>query len=154
MSDNNAFIYTTYIRSTPEKVWQALTTPEFQRQYWGGRINVTDLKKGSKWEHVDPDKKGTPFLTGEILECTPPKRLAFTWIDSRLKDEPSRVTYDIDTVHDQVRLTITHDGFSKADYTTRSGISTGWPLVIASLKSLLETGKSIDIMAIKTCAAA
>jgi uncharacterized protein YndB with AHSA1/START domain len=142
------FVYTTYIRSTPEKVWQALTTAEFQRQYWGLAL-ISDWKKGSKWE----SDGGCNHVSGEVLENTPPKRLAYTW--SNFDGEPghSRVTFEIEPMGEVVRLSVVHDKL-KAGSQTLTKISGGWPHVFASLKSLLETGKGFDIARNKESAAA
>ena len=133
-------VYTTYIRSTPKKVWAAITKPEFTRQYWGEMTNVGDWKKGSKWEHHNPE--GEVWITGKVLESAPPKRLVLSWVDpENLKDE-SRVTYAIETVKDAVCLTVTHDQF-KAGSTMPGRVNGGWPRVLSSLKSFLETGKGL-----------
>lgn len=138
------FVYTTYIRSTPEKVWQAITTPEYTRQYWSNE-NISDWKKGSAWKHVDPES-GQTHIVGKVLECVPPTRLVTSWANpSNLADE-SRVTYDISVVGDLVRLDVIHTSLSED---MGNGVSKGWPLVLSSLKSFLETGKPIDIIAIK-----
>jgi uncharacterized protein YndB with AHSA1/START domain len=141
---NNEFTYTTYIKTTPEKVWQAITTPEFTRQYWGNE-NISDWKKGSGWKHVSSDGKDVRIV-GKVLESNPPKRLVVSWTSpSNLEDE-SQVAYDISVVEDGVRLDVVHTNLS-ADM--GRGVSRGWPLVLSSMKSFLETGKAIDIMAVK-----
>lgn len=144
---SNDFIYTTYIRTTPDKVWQAITNPEFTRQFWGGQVNVSDWKKGSKWEHRDAESNALR-LVGEVLESSPPKRLVITWADAENAKNTSRLTYDIEAMHDMVRLTVTHGDFA-AGYNMREQISGGWPLVLSSMKTFLETGKPVDIFAIK-----
>jgi uncharacterized protein YndB with AHSA1/START domain len=144
---SNDYVYTTYIRTTPEKVWQAITNPEFTRQFWGGQVNVSDWKKGSKWEHRDAGSNALR-LTGEVLESKPPKSLVVSWTDPENAKDTSRCTYDIEAVHDMVRLTVTHGNFAPG-YNMREKISGGWPLVLSSMKSFLETGKAVDIFAIK-----
>ena len=74
-------VYTTYIRTTPEKLWNAITNPEFARQYWGGNENVSDWKPGSKWAHVTGDEERTVRVVGQVVESVPPKRLVLTWAD-------------------------------------------------------------------------
>src|SRR5437762_11865495 len=74
-------VYTTFIRTTPKKLWAAITKPEFTRQYWAGVENVSDWKKGSKWEHIGGDKQREVWITGKVLESTPPKRLVLSWAD-------------------------------------------------------------------------
>jgi uncharacterized protein YndB with AHSA1/START domain len=135
-------VYTTFIRSTPKKTWDAISNPKFTRQYWAGMANVSDWKKGSKWEHLNPENE--VWITGEVVECTPPKRLVLTWADpDNLKDQ-SRVTFEIEKVEDSVCLTVTHDQF-KAGSTMVGKVSKGWPRVLSSMKSFLETGKGLNV---------
>jgi len=147
------FVYTTYITSTPQKVWDAITTPEFARQYWG-HVNVSDWKVGSKWDMVKAD--GGIQMTGEVLESRPPSRLVMSWVSpENVADtsEHSRVTFDIQPIADVVMLIVTHDRL-KAGSEMAKGISKGWPLVLSGLKSFLETGKATDILAIKNASCA
>ncbi|HEY4126016.1 MAG TPA: SRPBCC domain-containing protein, partial [Rhizomicrobium sp.] len=102
------FVYVTYIYTTPQKVWDAITKPEFARQYWM-HYNVSDWKKGSHWEHQNGDS-GKIMIDGTVLESDPPRRLVTTWTRPDKSQEPSRVTYDI-AEYDTglVCLTVTHD---------------------------------------------
>ena len=137
-------VYTTFIRSTPKKTWDAISNPKFTRQYWAGMANVSDWKKGSKWEHLSPEDE--VWVTGEVVECTPPKRLVLTWADpDNLKDK-SRLTFEIEKVGDSVCLTVTHDQF-QAGSTMAGKVSSGWPRVLSSMKSFLETGKGLNVFA-------
>jgi uncharacterized protein YndB with AHSA1/START domain len=137
-------VYTTYIRSTPKEVWTAITNPEFTRRYWGGMTNVSDWKKGSGWQHLNPEKE--VWLTGKVMESKAPKRLVLSWADpERLKDV-SRVTFEIEAIEDMVCLVVTHDKL-KAGSKMHKGVSWGWPRVLGSLKSYLETGKGLNIFA-------
>ncbi|MDX1921825.1 MAG: SRPBCC family protein [Alphaproteobacteria bacterium] len=139
-------IYTTYIRSTEQKVWDAITNPEFTRQYWGHE-NVSDWKIGSKWGHVaNDDPTRTPKIIGKVLECNPPRRLVTSWASPNNLADESKVTYEIQQVEDMVRLIVTHNEF-KAGSTMANGVSKGWPRVLSSMKSYLETGKGLNVFA-------
>ncbi|MEB3370868.1 ArsR/SmtB family transcription factor [Saccharopolyspora mangrovi] len=150
------FVYQTHIRTTPEKLWQALTDPEFTRRYWGVSLR-SDWKPGSPitWEEhgsTDPEQV--------VLESDPPHRLAYTWhtftpdwaaangidedLRARLAAEPrSRVVFELEPAEPgSVKLTVTHAGFS-TDSTLRTMISQGWPQLLSSLKTLLETGQPL-----------
>lgn len=137
-------VYTTYIRSTPKKVWDAITRPEFTRQYWGEMSNVSDWKKGSKWEHLN--KEHEVWITGEVTESTPPKRLVLTWAYPDRSADKSRVTFEIEAVEKMVCLVVTHDKLKVGSKMLR-GVSWGWPRVLSSLKSFLETGEGLDVFA-------
>ena len=146
--DKPKFVYVTYIRTTPEKLWQALTDPKITRQFWGGNSNVSDWKNGSKWKHVSEGKEGGCCTEGKILESTPPTRLVMSWVDPHDKADSSIVTLEIEPVDDMVRLKVIHGDF-KPDSVMAGKVSFGWPLVLSSMKSYLETGKGIDIWAAK-----
>jgi uncharacterized protein YndB with AHSA1/START domain len=150
---NPDFVYTTYIKTTPEKVWNAITNPEFARQYWGGNANISDWKKGSKWQHVAEDKNHAVYVEGKVLESVPHKRLVLTWADPAKATDDSRLTFEIEPVGDMVRIHVVHGEF-KPGSIMAGKVSQGWPLVLSSMKSYLETGKAIDIQAIKKCDAA
>lgn len=143
--NSSKFVYVIYIAAQPETVWKALLGAEFTREYWGHE-NVSDWKQGSPWEHRRNDAARTVVLVGEVLESQPPRRLVLTWAnpqDKANKERHSRVTFDIEPIADMVRLTITHDQL-EADSDMLRGISEGWPRVLSSLKSLLETGRSLQ----------
>jgi uncharacterized protein YndB with AHSA1/START domain len=145
MSDER-FVYVTYIATTAQQVWDALLKGELTRQYWGHE-NVSDWKPGSKWQHVADDGKRTVKLVGEVLESVPNKRLVMTWgepVAAADKAKRSRVVIDIETVGEMVRLTVTHDELSPQ---MRREITNGWPRVLSSLKSFLETGRPLNIWA-------
>ena len=135
-------VYASYIRTTPKKLWGAITQPEFTRQYWGGFANVSDWKKGSRWQHLNPEKE--VWITGQVLECKPPKRLVLSWADPDKLTDVSRVAYEIEAIEDMVCLTVTHDKL-KAGSKMLRGVSWGWPRVLSSLKTFLETGKGLNI---------
>lgn len=139
------FVYVTYIRTTPEKLWDALLKPEFTKQYWAGTWQESSWEKGSSWKIMIPD--GRVADSGEIVEIDKPKRLVLKWRNEfmpELKAEGySRCVFELEASGEAVKLTITHeidrDGSKLID-----GVSSGWPHILASLKSLLETGESLD----------
>jgi uncharacterized protein YndB with AHSA1/START domain len=137
-------VYETYIRTTPKKLWTAITKPEFTRQYWAGLANVSDWKKGSPWQHVTKGDKPEIYVTGKVLECVPPKRLVLSWADPDDLADKSRVTFEIEPIEDMVCLTVTHGNF-KAGSTMAGKVSGGWPRVLSSMKSFLETGKGLNV---------
>ena len=137
-------VYTTYIRSTAKKTWAAITKPEFTRQYWAGLANVSDWKKGSKWQHVTNENEA--WIVGEVVECIPGERLVVTWADPDDLKDKSLVTFEIQQIKNAVCLTVTHDKF-KAGSKMADKVSWGWPRVLSSMKSFLETGKGLDVFA-------
>ena len=139
MADRPAFVYVTYIESSPERVWAALTDPELTARYWG-HSNVSDWQAGSAWEHRRVDGSGIADVVGTVLESIPPRRLTMTFDapGQTPPGGPSAVTFDIEPYHEIVRLTVTHANL--ADDEALSAVSVGWPAVCANLKSLLETG--------------
>ena len=148
------FVYVTYIAATPEKVWQAFIDTDVMSRYWVGgtgcaRVNVSDWKPGSRWEHVRADAQRTVQLVGQVVEVSPPTRLVITWANASQADDPaatSRVSFDIAPYDGMVRLTVSHDEL-EAGSGMAKGIQQGWPIVLSSLKSLLETGQGIDVFA-------
>ena len=146
--DKTSFVYVTYIRSTAEKVFEAITKPEIARRYWGHE-NVSDWKPGSTWQHVRANEERTVQLVGKVVEVSPPTRLVITWANPAQADDPdstSRVTFDVAPYDEMVRLTVTHDELEVGSAMAK-GIQQGWPIVLSSLKSLLETGHGIDVFA-------
>lgn len=137
------FVYTTFIKTAPEKLWHALTDQEFTRAYWFGCTLTSDWKVGSRM-HMD---KGDRVLNEcVVLASDPPRKLSYSWqtvYDEDMKKEcPSRVTFLLEPSHGAVKLTVTHEDFAEGSKTLPS-ISTGWPLVLSSLKSILETGQPL-----------
>jgi uncharacterized protein YndB with AHSA1/START domain len=140
------FVYVTYIATSPAKVWKALVDGELTRQYWQHE-NVTDWQAGSKWELVANDGKRTVKHVGQVIESIPNKRLVLTWgdvADAWDSTQLSRLAIEIETVGEMVRLTVTHDELTP-DMQRR--ITNGWPRVLCSLKSFLETGRPLDVFA-------
>lgn len=150
MTDKSAsFVYVTYIRSTPERIFEAITRPDVTRRYWRHSNVSADWKPGSAWRHVRNDEAGTIDLVGEVLESDPPKRLVISWANESQKDDPdqySRVAFDIERQGEVVKLTVTHDELQPGGGML-AGISKGWPHVLSSLKSYLETGEGMDLSA-------
>ena len=143
-----SYVYVTYIAATPEKVFDAITKPELARRYWGHE-NVSDWTPGSKWEHVRANDERTVELVGKVVETSPPTRLVITWANASQAADPdaySRVTFDIEPYDDMVRLTVSHDEL-QAGSGMANGIQKGWPVVLSSLKSFLETGRGLDVFA-------
>ena len=154
MSNEKAsFVYVTYIRSTPEKVFEAITRPEIARRYWGHE-NVSDWKPGSAWQHVRADEQRRIQILGKVVEVSPPTRLVMTWADPAQAADParySRVSFDLAPYEEMVKLTVTHDEL-EADSGMARSIQRGWPIVLSSLKSLLETGQGMNVFAIPRAA--
>ncbi|WNG45155.1 polyketide cyclase [Archangium minus] len=134
------FVYVTYIQTTPEKVWAALQDPEMTKQYWGMHKNVSDWKVGSSWTHQDYET-GEVHLEGKVLEAEPPKKLVVSWGNPG-SGTPSKVTFLIEPFMNAVRLTVMHDELAE-DGKMLESISQGWPAILSSLKSLMETGQPL-----------
>jgi len=152
------FVYTTYIKTTPEQLWQALTDPAFTRRYWGASF-TSDWETGSSmtWEYsgvtiADPAQV--------VLESDPYRRLAYTWqtvtpefakvvgfsdeyFEKVAAERRSKVSFDIEPIGGGVKLTVVHADFDPGSAMLES-ISKGWPLILASLKTLLETGEPLS----------
>ena len=147
-NEKTSFVYVTYIRSTPQKVFEAITKPEIARRYWGHE-NVSDWKPGSRWEHVRADEQRIVQLVGKVVEVAPPSRLVISWANASQAGDPaatSRVSFEVAEYEGMVRLTVTHDEL-QAGSGMDKGIRQGWPIVLSSLKSLLETGQGMDVFA-------
>jgi uncharacterized protein YndB with AHSA1/START domain len=139
------FVYVTYIETTPEKLWQALTSSEFSGRYWFNTELQSDFKVGSPFALV---MNGTTTDVGEILEADPPRRLSYTFHhvldDAARKEPPTKVVFILEKHGTLVKLTLTHENFAEGSKLL-DGISRGWPAILAGLKSLLETGAALSI---------
>jgi uncharacterized protein YndB with AHSA1/START domain len=138
------FIYVTYIVTTPEKLWQALTDGDFTERYWFAHRAVSDWNVGSPYQFT---LEGEKRLEGKVLISDPPRKLAYSWngcSEEVRREQTSRVIFDIESRGKVVKLTMTHDNLDEAGVTAR-GIAEGWPMVLASLKSFLENGQILDI---------
>lgn len=144
MADSQ-FVYVTFIRTTPEKLWRALIEPEFTRQFWFDTTQTSDWKPGASWQIAFSD--GRVGDTGEVVEIDPPRRLILKWRNELFPEMTaegySRMTYELEPAGECVKLTLTHV-MDKPDSKFINGVSNGWPIILASLKSLLETGKSLE----------
>lgn len=143
MADSR-FVYVTYIRTTLEKLWQALIDPEFTRQYWCETRQECQWQPGAAWQIMAPD--GRVADSGEIIEIDRPRRLVLSW-QNQFKPELradgiSRLTYELEPVGESVKLTVIHE-MDKPDSKLIGAVSQGWPHILSSLKSLLETGSSL-----------
>jgi uncharacterized protein YndB with AHSA1/START domain len=140
----STYVYVSYIRTTPEKLWAALTDPELMKQYWFGMHCESEWKAGSPWRLVSDE--GQTFDSGEIVEAEPPRRLVIRWQHQNkpeLKaDGPSLCTMELEADAGSVKLSITHT-VERDPSKLIEAVSGGWPKVISNLKSLLETGSVV-----------
>jgi uncharacterized protein YndB with AHSA1/START domain len=139
------FVYVIYIETTPEELWQALTSSEFSRRYRFGTQLRADWKVGSPFALV---MNGTTTDVGEILEVDAPRRLSYSFkhvLNDEMRNErPSKVVFTIESYGKLTKLTLTHEGFAEGSKLL-DGISKGWPAILSSLKSLLERGAALAI---------
>ena len=137
----STFVYVSYIRTTPEKLWSALTDAEFMKQYWLGHYCESAWTAGSPWKMVS--SAGVITDAGEIIESDPPRRLVIRWTHQQnpeLKAEgESRCTMELVLTAAAVKLTITHT-IEREPSKLIAAVSGGWPMILSNLKSLLETG--------------
>ena len=142
-----AIVYTIYIAATPEQVWQALTSAEFSRKYFSGFAVEAELKVGGAFVARAPD--GSVHISGEVFECDPPRRLTITWnvnwpaLVEKLG--PTLVTYEIEQAGDAVKLTMLQSHDREISDDILEGGRQGWPAILSSLKSVLETGQPLAI---------
>ncbi len=137
----STFVYVTYIKTSPEKLWHALTSAEFAKQYWLGAHPESDWKVGAAWKILLPD--GRVADTGEVVECEPFKRIALRWQNEfmpEMKAEgDSLCTMELEPAGDAVKLTVTHS-MQREDSKFIKAVSSGWPQILSNLKSVMETG--------------
>jgi uncharacterized protein YndB with AHSA1/START domain len=139
------FVYVTYIRTTPQKLWEALTKPEFTRQYFFGVTMDSDWKAGSPWKMTQTD--GSISDAGEVIESDPPKHLVLKWRNEfpNLRPEGfTRCAFDISAEGDLTKLQVVHEA-DMDNSKTIAAVSDGWPKILSSLKSMLETGTPIAL---------
>lgn len=149
MKTKPTFVYVTHIGTTPRKLWEALTSPEFIRQYWFGRRHDSTWKRGAAVESRSPE--GELEWTGKVVESKPPRRLVYSFSVVGEKEPPSRVTLEIEPLGKAagpqgkaVKLTVTHDKFPPGSKVF-PGVQLGWPAILSQLKTLLETGRSLEL---------
>jgi uncharacterized protein YndB with AHSA1/START domain/DNA-binding transcriptional ArsR family regulator len=158
----NAFVYTTYVRTTPEQLWQALTEPAFTRRYWGGVALESDWQVGSPVRMQNGPEQEFRDVGQQVLAAEPYRRLSYSWhtyqpehaslfgwsdaeFAERVQEQRSKVTFEIEPAGSSVKLTVTHDGFEPGSpmmeaVSGKRDFSGGWPQLLADLKTLLETG--------------
>ena len=140
------FVYTIYIRTTPEKLFEALTKPEFTAAYWGGVTHDTTWTPGSPWALKMPDGRVADSV--EVVEYDPPRRIVVSWrhqLSPELNAEGvSRCTIELEPAGEAVKLTVIH-AIDKSESKLLQAVSTGWPAILSSLKSMLETGSPIGL---------
>ena len=152
------FVYVTFIRTTAEKLWEALTNGDFSEKYWMGfRIEV-ELRAGGSVRILPPkDRERHGDHAGKVLVCEPCRKLVYTWAPkdkpevAQKRDGLSRVTYELTPMGPQVKLRLIHENLLPEDLEKDpnkfQGVNNGWPAIMSSLKSLLETGEPITFLA-------
>lgn len=150
------FVYAAFIRTTPEKLWEALTNGDFSEKYWMGFRVEIDPKVGGRIRILPPKGSvGRSDHGGDVLAYEKHKKLTYTWMKEKHEKDAkreglSRVTYELTPAGDHVKLTLIHENLVSDDVSTDPGtfrgVNNGWPAVISSLKSLLETGKAIEFV--------
>ena len=142
---HDRFVYVTYIRTTPEALWEALTSPEFTRKYWFGSWQDCDWAVGATWKMLSADGKLTD--AGEVLEVDRPRRLVLRWrheLRPELREEGvSQASYALEPFGDTVKLTVVHE-IERQGSQFIVAVSNGWPAILSSLKSMLETGQALE----------
>ncbi|WP_139491994.1 SRPBCC family protein [Brevibacillus dissolubilis] len=149
---DTTFVYVTYIATTPEKLWEALTSGDFTEKYFFGSKIESDWQEGSS---ITYSRNGQVTDYGTILKCEPHRILSFTWnyvADQTDREQPSQVTFKLKPMESTVKLTLTHENLLPADLMdsddTFEGLNNGWPAILSNLKSLLETGKTLPPISI------
>lgn len=145
---NQTFVYTTYIRTNPERLWQALTNSEDTERYFFGSKLQSSWKLG---ENVSFFREEKLDVTGELVEVIPYEKLSYTWSapeDPTLRNEPSVVIFSLKEMDDTVKLTLIHSNLAESDIVDASdtflGANNGWPAIMSNLKSYLETGETLE----------
>lgn len=149
---DSTYTYVTYIATTPEKLWEALTNSEFTEKYFFGSKIESNWQEGSD---VTYSRNGQVTDYGKILKCEPLRLLSFTWShtdDEAQREQPTKVTFELKPMDSTVKLTLTHENLVNADFVDRDdtfeGLNNGWPAILSNLKSLLETGNTLPAVRI------
>jgi uncharacterized protein YndB with AHSA1/START domain len=146
--NHSTFVYVTYIATTPERLWEALTSGEFTKKYFFERQVQSDWQEGSPVTYLRKD--GQLDVRGKVLQCVPQRLLSFTWEvpgDKTPRQRPTRVTFELQPMDSTVKLTLKHEELLAEDWSddnnTFRGLNNGWPAILSNLKSLLETGRTL-----------
>jgi uncharacterized protein YndB with AHSA1/START domain len=146
MSKAPDHVYVTYIKTTPERLWQALTDGSVTKKYYFSGTVKSDWKKGSRYLFTGP--KGEDQIEGAVVEADPPRKLVTTfhavWDEEIRKDPPTLVTFEIEPMLDVCKLTVVHSGLEAGSETDKQ-TGGGWAMILSSLKSLLETGDGLSV---------
>ena len=149
---NTRFVYVTYIATTPEKLWEALTSSDFTEKYFFGSKIESDWQVGSSVTYY---RGGEVTDRGVLLKCVPHRLLSFTWNyvgDQQEREQPTQVTFELKPMGDTVKLTLKHENLLPSDIVEREdtfeGFNNGWPAILSNLKSLLETGDTLPPIAV------
>jgi uncharacterized protein YndB with AHSA1/START domain len=141
------FLYVTYIRAPAAKIFAALTDPEQNKRFWGGYSQQSSWEKGADYSIVGTD--GRAWDTGKVLSIDPPRHVSVSWrhqMDEAMKAEgSSTASFDLEPMGEGLtKVTLTHSiGVSPSKFI--EAVSTGWPMILASLKSLMETGEALEM---------
>lgn len=147
MTSSLKLVNVIYIRTTPRALWNALTQGKFTRQYYAGLELHAELKRGGRFDYMhrlEVHRRDGPGVAGFVFEVVPKKKLAHSFEPRFIDDGPSRVTYEIESMGMVCKLTVTHDDFPPSGPTLAT-VREGWPEILSSLKSLLETGRPLVI---------
>ena len=147
MTSGPKLVNVIYIRTTPRALWNALTEGKYTRQYYAGLELNAELKRGGRFDYMhrlEIHSRDGPGVAGVVIEVIPRKKLVHSFEPRFIEDKPSRVTYEIETMAMVCKLTVTHDEFPRGG-PTLNVVREGWPEILSSLKSLLETGRPLVI---------
>ncbi|MCU9614615.1 SRPBCC family protein [Caldibacillus lycopersici] len=149
---DSTFVYVTYIQSTPEKIWEALTTAAISEKYFFGRRIYAEWKEGETVTFLRENDELD--VSGRILICEHLKKLSYTWnhADDTPREHPSVATFELHALNDTVKLVLTHDNLlptdSCEDKGSFEGVNNGWPAILSNLKTLLETGSTLPAVVV------